>query len=134
MQLFEEKPWFVEQNVKVAVVTFEQSWRAEAYVNETGIDWPLLIDSTHHLYAAYQMERGSRSKVMGIANWLGYLKLIFRGRRVRKPTDDIYQLGGDVLIDEDRIIRLHFVSDRPIDRPSIASIKTSIESCKQDAN
>lgn len=112
--------------MKVAVVTFEQRWRAEAYAKETGIEWPLLIDASHELYAAYQMERGSPLKVMGIANWLGYLKLMFRGRRVRRPTDDIYQLGGDVLIDEKKIIRYHFVSERPVDRPTVESLKQII--------
>ena len=125
--MFEEKAWFSRKNVKVAIVTFEQSWRAEAYAKETGIDWPILMDPTHHLYTAYKMERGSRLKVMGVANWLGYLKLIFRGRRVRKPTDDIYQLGGDVLIDEKKLILYHFVSDRPIDRPSVTTLKAMIE-------
>ena len=38
------------------------------------------------------------------------------------PTDDVYQLGGDVLIDPEGTIRLHHVSRIPIDRPSVESL------------
>ncbi len=71
------------------------------------------------------MERGSKRKVLGPSNWLVYLKLMFRGNKVQAPTDDVFQLGGDVLIDPKGIVRMHFVSDTPIDRPTVAEIKAA---------
>jgi hypothetical protein len=110
----------------VAVVTFEQAWRAEAYVRDTGTTWPILLDRDRVLYTAYDMHRGSRRKVLGVRQWWTYIRLILRGHRVQRPTDDIYQLGGDVLIDPAGIVQLHFVSDSPVDRPSLDSIQRII--------
>ena len=108
-----------ERQIDVLVVTFEQAWRAEAYSKETGFPWPLLLDTDRSLYQAYGMDRGTANEVMGIHNWWLYLKLMARGGRVRRPTDDIYQLGGDVLIDPQGMVQLHYVGRGPADRPSI---------------
>jgi alkyl hydroperoxide reductase subunit AhpC len=108
------------------IVTFEQEWRAKRYVDEIELQWPLCIDHDRSLYQAYGMERGSKQKVLGIGNWGHYIKLILRGRRVQRPTADIYQLGGDVIVDPQGIVRFHFVSGTPIDRPSLAEIKSVI--------
>jgi peroxiredoxin len=108
-----------ERQVSVAVVTFEQLWLAEAYVAETRIPWPLLIDADRKLFAAYDMDRGSTFEVMGFAAWKVYLSLLLRGQRLKRPTDDIYQLGGDVVIDPTGTVRLHHVGRGPADRPSV---------------
>ena len=38
------------------------------------------------------------------------------------PAGDVYQLGGDVLIDSSGSIRLHHVTRIPVDRPEVESI------------
>ena len=65
--------------------------------------------------------------VLGLSNWWEYIKLLLAGKRLHRPTDDIYQLGGDVLIDPNGVVKLHFVSDTPIDRPSLAEIQSAVE-------
>jgi alkyl hydroperoxide reductase subunit AhpC len=126
-QLRRQRRWFAEHDTNVVVVTFEQPWRAAAYAREAGISWPILLDADRSLYTAYEMHRASRRKVLGVKNWWAYIRLILRGYKVQRPTDDIYQLGGDVLVDPQGIVRMHFVSESPVDRPAVASIQRMIE-------
>lgn len=116
MQLRQRGSLLAERETKVAIVTFEQAWRAAKYLEETQFPWPMLLDSDRKLYQAYGMDRGTTHEVMGLHNWAMYLKLLWRGRRLHRPTDDIYQLGGDVLIDQEGIVRIHHVARGPGER------------------
>ena len=108
--------------IDVAVVTFQSSPIAENYARETKLAWPILIDETLKLYSAYGMERGRVWDVWGPATMGVYFKLMFKGRMPRKPAGDVHQLGGDILIDPQGIVRLHHVGTGPADRPTIESL------------
>ena len=108
--------------VKVVVVTFELGSAAQAYVRETNLPWPMLVDESRALYAAYGMERGSWWNIYGPRSWWIYAKLLMKGRRLRRSRGDFDQLGGDVLIDPEGIVRLHYVGSGPADRPSVTTI------------
>lgn len=109
-------------DIQVAVITFEEPWRVEAYIQETGDSWPILIDPSRSLYQAYGMERGRSRDIFGWASWLSYARLMLRGRRLRRATSDIYQRGGDVLIDPDGVVRLCHVGQHPADRPAVKAL------------
>ena len=113
---------FEEVDLRFAVVTFETRFFVEAYRRDTGAEWPILIDNSLELYTAYGMERGSARRIFGLRAWWTYLKLLLRGRRLRKSEGDVYQLGGDVLVDPAGIVRLHHVGQDPSDRPPVESI------------
>ncbi len=96
---------------------------ARAYVEQTQLPWPLLIDSDRSVYEAYGLLRATWWSILGPASIWEYLKLIIlKGRRVQKSGSDYRQLGGDILIDPDGIVRLHFLSKSPHDRPNIADM------------
>ena len=99
---------------------------ALAYVEQTDLSWPLLLDTDRSLYRSYQMDRGSRWAIYGPASLWHYLTLIFQGRRLQRPGTDWRQLGGDVLIDPTGIVRLHFVSTSPHDRPDVDLILNAV--------
>ncbi len=99
---------------------------ATAYARETQLSWPLLVDGDRTLYSAYGMERGSWWNIYGPASCWAYLKLLARGRSLRKPGSDVDQLGGDVLIDPDGIVRIHHVGSGPADRPAISTLFDAI--------
>ena len=122
MQLQQATELLQRREIAVVVVTFEQAWRAAQYLNETQFPWPLLLDTDRSLYTAYGMDRGSAREVMGLRNWKLFLQLLWRGRRVHRPPDDIYQLGGDVLIDAQGIVRQHHVARGPSRRLSIEQL------------
>ena len=114
-------------------MTFQTGELVEAYVRETDLQWPILLDPSLALYRAYGMERGSWWKVWGPPAWWIYAKLIVRGRSLRRPVGDMKQLGGDVLIDPKGIIRFHHVSSGPGDRPSIASLLSAVSATSKPA-
>jgi len=112
--------------LRVVVVTFEPRPHAEAYVRETGLRWPLLIDARRALYSAYEMGRGHWTAIWGPASWWAYARLIVRGRRPGLPTGDVDQLGGDVLVDPRGRVALHHVGTGPADRPAISTILDAV--------
>jgi peroxiredoxin len=116
-----------QREIEVCVVTFDAGPMAEAYVRETALPWPLLRDETRQLYRSYQMDRADWWAIYGPASIWHYLRLLFQGRRLQRPGSDWRQLGGDVLIDPTGVIRLHFVSSSPHDRPTIESILAVME-------
>ena len=119
--------------LEIAVVTFEARERAEEYVRETGLRWPLLIDRRRGLYSAYGMGRGRWSAIWGPATWWVYIQLIGRGHRLKRPTGDIHQLGGDVLVDPAGRVALHHVGKGPADRPAIAALLERVRQGQRDS-
>lgn len=101
------------------VVTFEDGPMARLYVEETGLDWPLLVDHERSLYQAFGMDRGSKWEIWGPKTWWAYLREGLRGQRLKAATGDPDQLGGDVIVDPDGTVRLHHVGRGPADRPPI---------------
>ncbi len=121
-QLRQQETELSRLRTAVLVVTFEQRWRAEAYAQQSGFPWPLLLDTDRTLYQTYGLQRGRVGQVLGPSNWWGYVKLLAAGRPLQWPTDDVYQLGGDVLIDPEGIVRLHHVSRSPVDRLAVTAL------------
>lgn len=118
----------LEFGVRVVVVTFEDDFFARAYVEETGVEWPLLVDVERSLYRAYGMERGRWRDILGPAAWWSYLKLVLRGRKMEKSHGDVRQLGGDVLVDPGGVVRLHYVGSGPADRPAVEEVFEKLKS------
>jgi len=119
--------------LQVLVVTFERADLAAEYVVETRLPWILLLDPTRSLYAAYKMGRGRRSKIWGPAALWAYARLLWRGERPRRPSGDIYQLGGDVLIDPAGKVVVWRVGDGPADRPVISSLLEPVRNSRPSA-
>jgi hypothetical protein len=113
---------FEKLSLRILVVTFEARERAEAYVRETGLRWPLLLDRQRALYSAYGMGRGRWWAIWGPASLWAYLKLIGRGHRPQRPTGDIHQLGGDILVDPMGMVAMHHVGKGPADRPAVSAL------------
>lgn len=114
--------------VKVVIVTFEHDFFARSYAEETGLNWPLLMDRERGLYHAYGMLKASFWDLWGPKSWRVYLQELLKGQKLHRPTNDIHQRGGDVLIDPQGIIRLHHVGSGPADRPSAETILHEIRS------
>jgi peroxiredoxin len=120
--LREREAEFGGWRLKVVVVTFAHDYLARSYVEDTGLTWPLLIDSDRRAYCSYGMLEASFWDIWGPKTWLVYGRELLKGRKLEKSEDDIYQRGGDVLIDPDGIVRLHHVGDGPADRPAVDQI------------
>lgn len=110
------------RGVAVAVVSFDRGPLVDAYVRETGLEWPVLVDRERVLYRGYGMERGRAWDLYGPPAIACYFKLFAKGRWLKRPGEDVTQLGGDVLIGPDGRLRLVRVGKGPADRPAVASI------------
>ena len=104
------------------MVTFEAGVLARAYVEDTDLRWPLLVDEDRGVYQAFDMLAASWWDVWGPRTWLAYGRLLLRGERLARSEGDTSQRGGDVLIDPLGVVRLHHVGDGPADRPEVATI------------
>lgn len=110
----------------MAVVTFEADALARAYVEDTNLAWPLLVDRDRTLYQDYSMDRAGLWQVWGPRSLWPYVVAASRLRLPKIPTDDVNQRGGDVLIDGSGVVRLHHVGQTSVDRPSIDSLLATV--------
>jgi hypothetical protein len=108
--------------VDVLVVSFEAGSIVQAYARTTGLPFPIVVDAQRELYRAYGMLHGKKRDLFGPASVWVYLRLMLRGRRLRLPTGDPAQLGGDVLVDPAGRVRVHHVGSGPADRPAIGAL------------
>jgi hypothetical protein len=122
LQLQQQERALVNLDIQVVIVTFESSPLARAYVQDTGVQWPLLVDEARTLYRAYGMLRGHFWDIWGPRTWWAYAMELLRGRLPQPSHADTSQLGGDVLIDPEGTVRLVHVGSGPADRLSVATI------------
>ena len=100
---------------------------AMAYVKNTNLEWPLLIDQERKLYRAYGFERGRWWDIYNPASILKYLRLILTGQTPGKPGRDWRQLGGNVLIDPAGFVRMIHISQNPHDRPEVGAMLAVVD-------
>lgn len=110
-----------ELDVRVKIITFDDDFLAKAYVEDAKIPWPLLMDAKMEVYSRYGLKRANWWTLYNPVSIAGYLWLMIRGTRPGTPGKDWNQLGGDVLIDPEGIVRAHYTSSNPHDRPNIDS-------------
>ena len=103
-------------------MTFEDAVAARAYVAETSLRWPLLVDTDRRLYRAYGMHKARLRHLWGAATFRAYWREARLGRFPRLPRADTRQQGGNVLIDPGGVVRLHHVGRGPADRPLIETL------------
>ncbi|MBU0675457.1 MAG: peroxiredoxin family protein [Proteobacteria bacterium] len=65
-QLRERQVYLAGKNIKVVVVSFEAGFTAVRYIEDTGIDWPLLVDETRELYRSYGMLQAGFWDIWGV--------------------------------------------------------------------
>ncbi len=118
--------------VRVKIVTFDNETLTQWYLDNTGVEWPILLDTKRVLYRGYGLLKGSWWTLGGPAAIWNYVKLIFAGHGSLKKGKDIRQLGGDVLIDPQGIVRKHVICQTPFDRPSADSILEVVHGISAD--
>ena len=93
-----------------------------------GVTVRLLVDPTWATHHAYGFHPGSvRDIWLSPATWWAYARLVARGRRPRHPEQDVYHLGGNVLIDSRGLVTWIYRSRHPADRPSLDEIVSRID-------
>jgi hypothetical protein len=111
----------------VAVITFAAPERLAAYRQHLDIDFPVLSDVDRSLYGLVGAERGTRRAIWSLGTIRMYGKLLRLGRSLRRPTEDVNQLGADVVIGRDGHIRYLALPPSPDTRPPIADLISALD-------
>lgn len=78
-----------------------------------------LLDPKRDVYKLYQMLRPEKGAIVNWRTILAYVRLRLAGYPKYPHGSDVRQMGGDVIIDAQGIIRLIHHSRYPEDRPKV---------------
>jgi hypothetical protein len=99
-------PEFAAADVDVMGVGFSEQERLDFIRDELDITFPLVSDTERRWYRALDIGAGGWLSVFAPRILWRYVRLIARGYRLRRPTDDLRQLGGDVLLRDTQVVAL----------------------------
>jgi peroxiredoxin len=120
---------FERRGVSIAVISFAEASKLERYQEHHRWPFTILADPERRAYQAFALKRLSWFQVFSPAALKLYWKLLRGGMKPEHyEGDDIYQSGGDFLIDRDGNILLAYRSQNPADRPAVANLLHAIDS------
>ena len=131
MTVFNDR--FESRGVSIVIVSFAEPRRLAQY--QAQHQWPFVIlaDPKRIAYDVFALKRLSWFQVFSPATLKLYLRLLRAGnRREDFGKDDIYQSGGDFLIDRDGNLLFAHRSRDPADRPAAKKLLEIIDRSKGD--
>ena len=114
-------------DARVAVVTFAAPERLSAYQELLEIPFPVVADAERRLYRLLGAERGATSQVFSLGTLRMYGRLLRQGRRLRRPTEDMHQLGADAVVGRDGRLRYVSLPATPDARPPIDELIAALD-------
>jgi peroxiredoxin len=114
-------------DVDVAVVTFARTELVDGYRQHLGIPFSVLSDEQRDTYRSYGLERASLRRVYRPATIKKYAQLMRAGKKLRRPTEDTRQLGGDFVVGANGRLRFAYRPVAPDDRPEPADLIAELE-------
>ena len=111
----------------VVVVSFAAPARLASYRDHLGIPFPLLSDPERTVYRLLGAERGSRRQVWSPGTLRLYGRLVRGGRRLRRPTEDVRQLGADAVVGRTGVLRYLALPLAPDRRPPIDDLIAALD-------
>lgn len=115
--------------VAIAVVSFAEASRLVPYQAQHRWPFTMLADPERKAYQAFELKRLSWFRVFSPATLKLYLKLWREGMKLASHGgDDIYQSGGDFLLDREGNVLYAHRSQDPADRPSAEGLLRAIDS------
>ena len=96
----------------------------EKFVEREKITFPIVTDPHREGYKFFGLGRVSVFHFLRPRILFNFIKLLFKGEKIRRLTwkEDVFQLGGDFLIDRDRKIIVAYPSRDATDRPGVETI------------
>lgn len=130
-ELHKNQKLLQSQDVRVVVVSFGCRDGAAHWIKETGCAYDMLLDPQRQLYVAFSLG-SSLWKVLNFRNMLVYGEHVAQDLEFPKALpsiqDDMFQLGGDFVLDEHGTVLFSHSCQSPIDRPSVYRILSGINS------
>ncbi len=114
----------------MALVTFTEPAHVTDYLEVNHLPYPVLVDPERTTYRAYGLGRGSARRMYGWRAARRYLQILRSDGfgRLRRPTEDTLQLGGDFVIGPDGRLVYGFWGAGPDDRPAVDELIAAVRS------
>uniref|UniRef100_A0A3Q3GNH0 Selenoprotein L n=1 Tax=Labrus bergylta TaxID=56723 RepID=A0A3Q3GNH0_9LABR len=118
------------RSVKVLVVSFGGVEGAQLWKEQTGCTYDMLLDPQRKVYRSFGLG-SSYAKVMRFGCLLQYSEYGAVGIDFPdvppRLMEDIYQMGGDFVLDEAGKVLLSHPSKNPHDRPTVSDILQAVD-------
>lgn len=115
--------------LRVLVISFGCREGGLYWLQDTGFKYDMLLDQHREMYHAFGLGV-SIAKVWSFSNLFLYAEYKALKRQfARTPAnikDDIYQVGGDFVLDEHGKVIYFHPSENPSDRPSVTELLNAI--------
>jgi peroxiredoxin len=122
------KSEFDRRGVSVVVVSFAEPATIGHYLEHHQWPFPVLADPQRRVYRAFDLKSLPWYRVLSPGTLRLYLKLFRKGLiRRHYGKEDIYQSGGDFVIDRDGNLLFAHRSQDPADRPSMSTLLKAID-------
>ncbi|XP_040925362.1 selenoprotein L isoform X2 [Betta splendens] len=123
------------RSMRVLVVSFGSREGAQMWLEQTGCSFEMVLDPQRQIYRTLGLS-SSFTKVMKFSCLLQYSEYGAVDRDFpdvpSRLLEDIYQLGGDFLLDDTGKVLLSHASDHPLDRPTVAHILEAVEAVEAE--
>jgi peroxiredoxin len=120
---------FDRRGVAIAVVSFAEPAKLSHYQQQHRWPFIILADPDRVAYGAFALRRLSWLRVFSPGTLKLYWKLLREGmKREDYGKDDIYQSGGDFLLDRGGNLLFAHRSQDPADRPAATKLLEAIDS------
>jgi len=117
-------------DVTLAAVTFTTHNNLSSHRAHLELPFPLLADPDLEVYQQFGLKRGSLRQIWSFGTIKLYARLLAKGRRLRPPSQDTRQLGGDFVIGPDGRLAQGFWPSSPDQRPSIDTLIDAVDATR----
>ena len=113
---------------QLLVVSFSRPDRLAAYLARFPLPFPVVADPGLAAYKTFELGRTSWRGILRPRLLVRYLKLRLRSRLtlLRYQGEDVFQLGGDFVLDSKRRLVFAHRSEDPTDRPPAETLVQAI--------
>lgn len=114
---------FKALNAKVVAISFVKPHRLSEYLSTAPSPFPVLCDPTRALYKAFGLGKvSSFYRLLTLKAILSFVRQHLRGNRQKPVKEDIYQLGGDFIVNTDGNILFAHPAKDSADRASVKEL------------
>lgn len=115
--------------MRVLVVSYGSLEGATFWLEHTGYEFDMLLDAERAAYQAFGLG-SSISKVMKFKLLLHYSEMLVMNRQLPDVPpqfiDDLFQMGGDFVLDQGGEVIYSYRCKSPVDRPSVSQILAAV--------
>jgi len=133
-KLASQRHEFEANEATVIVIGFSDLEVSQQLIHDLQLPFPLLLDhsANRDLYRHFCFKNGSRFDAFAPMVLFHYVSAFFSGTTIRQapPGEDIYQMGGDVLLNKRGHVFFVHRSQVATDRPNIQELITRLQECR----